>query len=348
MAGLTSRVAVLALALPIFGIFNPYPGNAGDVDQVYFQNDGWTVAAMRKQGVFLGCYAAKDYQSGTRWVFARYRNDKWMALVGEHAGRPDTVGRAELFVDGVAIHSALVPPNSAHLGRLGQLSDEAIKVLADGHVLELANSDGRYRFNLSGSEDALNKALECVDTFESEERGPGDVPQANQPSTVRPQPRQRVEAEYLPPAESVLMLTSILNAAKMSGYQIDTPTTSSSGIKFRTAGGAIGFFLAARGRDTKNADEYSSGVIAQWASVCDGEFRSGKQPVAVTNGSIVRRVITSCKMSDRDFTTDTTVIRRPDGFLIELAQSYRADALRGTETAPQSKSALVDAALRLP
>jgi hypothetical protein len=397
-------------------------GLADEPDQIVFQQAGWTVAAMRKQGVFLGCYASKDFQSGTRWVFARYRNDKWMGLVGEHGGRAQNVGHLELAVDGQPIHAADVP-SSAQLSRLGEMSDDAIKAIADGHVLKLSTWAGGVAFDLSGSEDALNRTMECVDAFEKQERqqemqvfsvasnvtdgilnmrtGAGvqypivtSIPagsvgiesdktcpssdagwclvrwasyvgwvhasglqigtvaprQAQSSPTVAPVPARQIEAEYLPPAESLLLLTNLLNAAQIGAYRIDPPTDKNREITFAMPDGGRGLFIAARGKDTKSAEEYASIVIAKYASICQGGFMSGKQPVPSTDGSMVRQITTTCSTGDGGYVTESTIIRRQNGFMMEITQTYPAGFTPNEKAQPnqKSKSAIVDAALRLP
>lgn len=317
---------------------------AEEPDQIVFQGAGWTVAAMRTQGTFLGCYASKDFQSGTRWVFARYRNDQWKGLIGEHGGRADNVGHVELAVDGNPIHVVNVLPNANHLGRLGQLTDQAIKELADGRVLELANANGTFQFSLSGSEDALNKTLECVDYFEAQERGEGEAPE---PRQQRPDAHQ-TDVAYVPPDEATRLLTAILDDAKTTAYRIDSPKQGSAVITFNFADGTIGAFVAARGRETKDAESYASGVIAKWASNCGGDFLSGKQPVPSTNGSVIRKVTTTCRDKASNYVTETVVVRQQNGFLIELAQTYPANAELPKGETSRKRGALMDAVMRLP
>ena len=56
-------------------------------------------------------------------------------------GRMGTVCHVDVPVDGYPIHAADVADNPTDLGRLGTLTDDAVRKLADGHVLQLSPSD---------------------------------------------------------------------------------------------------------------------------------------------------------------------------------------------------------------
>ena len=144
------------------------------------------------------------------------------------------------------------------------------------------------------------------------------------------------------------MLTAILDDSKTVGYRIDPPKQGSAIITFAVGDGTLGAFVAARGRDTKDAETYASGVIARWASSCGGEFLSGKQPVPSTNGSVIRKITTTCREQASSFVTETVVVRQQNGFLLELAQTYPANSELPKGEGSRKRGALTDAVLRLP
>ena len=85
-----------------------------------------------------------------------------------------TVCHVDVHVDGYPIHAADVADNPTDLGRLGTLTDDAVRKLADGHVLQLSRSDGTFSFNLEGAESALNKTPEWVHYLEAQEHPSAD------------------------------------------------------------------------------------------------------------------------------------------------------------------------------
>jgi hypothetical protein len=109
-------------------------------------------------------------------------------------------------------------------------------------------------------------------------------------------------------------------------------------------------FLALRGQGTVSADDHATYLISQLSDVCKGgEFLSGKQSVPSTDGSVVRKVVSSCRSGDNAGITETTIVRRPDGFLVELMQIVPA-ALAGNSDRPigqEERAALVNAAVRM-
>lgn len=153
----------------------------------------------------------------------------------------------------------------------------------------------------------------------------------------------------VPPAEGAILLTNLLNAAGAVGYKIEVPKPDDTAVGFELANGSYGMLAAARG-NTKSADEFAGLLIGNFADACKGEFLSGKQSLPSTDGSVVRKVVTTCRSNGAENVTETTVIRRSSGFLLALSQSVPPSV--GTATAPtpedRERGALVDAAMRLP
>jgi hypothetical protein len=100
-------------------------------------------------------------------------------------------------------------------------------------------------------------------------------------------------------------------------------------------------FSAARGRDTWSADDYAGDTVGSYAKLCQGQFTSGKQSIPSVDGSVVRKVLTTCRTGDITGVTETTIIRHANGFLLELTHVFRAD---DTAQIGKDRGAMVDAA----
>ena len=97
-------------------------------------------------------------------------------------------------------------------------------------------------------------------------------------------------------SEASELAARILAAAGLGGYRFNPPKQGTNVVSFHLADGTRGLFMAARGAATKNADDYAGTVIANWSEFCKGESISGKQAVPSTDGSVVRRIVTTCRM----------------------------------------------------
>ena len=63
---------------------------------------------------------------------------------------------------------------------------------------------------------------------------------------------------------------------------------------------------------------------------------------------MIRKVTTTCREPGASYVTDTVVVRQQGGFIIELAQTYPANAELPKGEASRNRGALTDAVMRLP
>jgi hypothetical protein len=190
---------------------------------------------------------------------------------------------------------------------------------------------------LAGTGKAMYAVLDCVRTL--------------QPPQTAQSPPQRDDVRVVPQVEAMAMVSNLLNAAGVRGFRLDPPKPDGSRITFSLSDGTLGMFLALRGPGTVSADDHASYLIAQYSDICKGgEFLSGKQSVPSTDGSVVRKVMSTCRSGDNAGVSETTIIRRPDGFLIELTQVIPPSiAGRPEQHVPGQgeRAALVNAAIQM-
>lgn len=153
----------------------------------------------------------------------------------------------------------------------------------------------------------------------------------------------------VPVAEATVMLTNLLSAAALTCYQSSPPKDSDKAVSFKFADGSVGWFVASRGRDTASADDYAGAVIKEMSARCQGAFLSGKQSIPSVDGSVVRKVITTCRNEGSPaVVVETNIVRREDGLLIDISNTV-PDEPAPAEGQPSKRTqgtSLVDAALR--
>jgi hypothetical protein len=200
--------------------------------------------------------------------------------------------------------------------------------------LDLQTPLGNLSFSLEGTAKAMAAVLDCVQAL-------------NRTSTSVASTHQEQRDFYpVQAAEATVLLANLLNAAGIRDYELLPPTKNSPVVTFKLSDGTLGLMAAARGR-TKSADDYASFVISNYSGLCKGSFLSGKEVVPSTDGTVIRKLTSMCNEDGKALVTETTVIRRPDGFLIEISQTF-PDGGTGLQELPKEgqRGAIVDAAMR--
>ena len=147
-------------------------------------------------------------------------------------------------------------------------------------------------------------------------------------------------------AELMVLLTNVLNDAGVQGYRLENPLRADDpAVIFTLADGSKGKLFAVRGAETWSADTYAGLAVGHMARLCQGQFSSGKQSVPSVDGSVIRKVLTTCQQGDATFVTERTIVRHANGLVIELTHIFRTD--HTTARSDQERAAMVDAAMRV-
>lgn len=151
-------------------------------------------------------------------------------------------------------------------------------------------------------------------------------------------------------SEASVMLTNLLSSAGVQGYRLVPPAPNATGVQYTLANGTTGLFQAFRDQSVPAVEDKVAVVIEQMAQVCKGEFRSAKTSVPTDDGSLVRKIGTTCTMDGSVIATNTTLVRHPNGFVVQLVeiapfQSSESPTMKADDQKP---SALVNAAMQLP
>jgi hypothetical protein len=225
-------------------------------------------------------------------------------------------------------------------------TSELVSAFRRSFILQAITKNDQFEFRLDGTSRLLPALVGCVRrNIEPSTGAQASTPPAR--SISRPS-GSATDYQELSQAEAAIMLTNLLNSAGVSNYRLEPPTQASVGASFTLSDGTRGFFIGARG-STKSADEYATHLIGLLSQSCKGDLVTGRQSVPATDGSVIRKVISTCKSSEGAAITESTVIRRPNGFLINLSQTLPVSVATLSEgTGGKDREAIIDAALRLP
>src|SRR5689334_22870003 len=231
-----------------------------------------------------GCIMGGNYVDGTRLSIVVSKNYQWGLGLSNQKWNLQKDGSTDVavFVDQKFIVSGKAKHWDRTIAVLDFPNADAFRPLQTGHQLNLAVPGGNLSFTLPGTAKAMSALLDCVKTLQ-----PGREPSAAAAAT---------DYKMVPPAEAAVMLSNLFNSAGIQGgWRLDPPKPNQEWINFRLASGANGFFRAARGSGTRSADEHATHVIGRLSELCKGSFLSGKQSEPSTDGSVVRKVVTTCR-----------------------------------------------------
>ncbi len=318
---------------------------SGGPGLAYRQNVGnWEISYFPSDRP-IGCIMGGTYESQTRFSIIVTTRYEWALGLSNPAWnlRQDGTTDVAVFVDQKFIVSGKAKHWDKTIAVLQFANADAFRPLQIGRRLDLAVPGGNLSFALTGTGKAMYALLDCVKTLMSN----GPQLSQNGQTAKAPSPPS-ADFQMVPLAEATVMLTNFFNAAGVRGWSLESPKQGDVSVGFRLAGGSIGFFRAARG-NTPTADDHATFVISRWSEICKGKYLSGRQAVPSTDGSVVRKIVTTCSMeSGRDSATETTIIRQADGFLLELTQIMAANATAAPPSDPdkQDHEAVVNAVLR--
>lgn len=293
---------------------------------------GWEIRHWITDRTPTGCYMSGSFQDGTRFSIVVTTKYQWALGLSNSQWtlRKDGTTDVAAYVDRKFVASGKATHLNSTTAVLPLIGAEPYRALQTGQRLDLQTPYGNLNFALTGTGKAMYAVLDCVDTLV----GPAKAKTPGSDSAVSQ-------------AAATVLLANILNAAGITGYRLDPPKAGNDAVTFRLADGTSGVFRASNGHGPQSPDEAATSILGITSNACKGEFVSGKQTVPSTDGSIVRKLLTTCKVGDKAQVSETTIIRESDGFLIQLTHVLSQSTLAATmEGAGKERDALVNAAMR--
>lgn len=297
--------------------------------------EGWRVLLFPINNQPSGCVMTAPLQDGTTFSLVVMSDFTWGISLANARWTlvKDGVTDVAAYVDRRFVASGKAQHLSGNLVLLPLTGADPYRALQRGHRLDLQTPFGNLSFGLKGTARAMAAVLGCVQALN---RSTGQTGRRDQPGV-----------RLVSAAEATAMLTGLLNTSGVRDYRLHTSPQNRNAVTFELSDGTVGLLAAARGRETKNVDDYASVVISRSSKLCKGSFISGKEMLPSASGNVVRKVTAMCSDGGEAIVTETTVIRRPDGLLIELSHMFRDEGDRlQTEARKGQMGAVMDAAVR--
>ena len=303
---------------------------------------GWRIQniATKDPLTLVGCEMKRDFQNRTKLSIILSTQYEWTIGVGDEAWNRQKGEKVDISVrvDGKILATGKATYLNAKTAVLPLSAAGSYRALQAGQRLELETSKLSHNldFQLGGATDAMFAALNCVKTLLSH------------PVKTTPEPGKN--AQIVSANDVMRMLVGALQLAGVKNYRLN-PSAQQNGqisqsITFDLPGGTSGMLQALRGSGTATADQYARHVIGNLFDVCKGKFLVGTETIPTADGSVVRKIVSTCR-ADSGFTlvAEVNITRRSDGFLTEFTQFSSGDAANSDNDL--SRARLVDAVMKL-
>jgi hypothetical protein len=303
---------------------------------------GWHIQPLATKDplTLVGCEMKRDFQNRTKLSIFVSTQYEWTIGVADEIWNRQKGEKVDVSVrvDGKVVargKATYLNTTSAVL----PLSDAgSYRALQAGQRLEVETSKPSHNlaFQLGGATEAMYAVLSCVKTL---------LPHPGK-STAEP----GKNAQIVSANDVMRMLVGALQMAGVKNYRLNPSAQQdgqvSQGITFDLPGGTSGMLLALRGSGTATADQYARHVIGNLFDVCKGKFMSGKESIPTADGSVARKVVSTCR-AESGFTVvaEVNITRRSNGFLTEFTQFSSGDAAKAVNDL--SRARLVDAVMKL-
>jgi len=277
----------------------------------------WSVTLFPNDSKPTGCIMGGSYKDGTRLSIIVGTDYSWAIGFANQSWKlaPNQFTQAALYIDGKFVESDQASHVSDTIALLPLTTSATYRALQQGRQLYVRTPYGDLSFSLPNTAAAMRSLLDCARVLSKPNSENANVAQGS---------ASQGDFQLVPVAEESAMLANILSDARAINYKIDPPPggNSNPAITFNLQDGSRGLFMASRGQNTASADDYAIKVTGEYSKLCAGDFISGKKPIATSDGSVVRQILMSCKLATSVIRTESTVVRRADGFLMELSVSY--------------------------
>ena len=305
---------------------------------------GWHIQnlATKDPLTLVGCEMKRDFQNRTKLSIIVSTQYEWAIGVADEAWNRQKGEKVDIAVrvDGKVVASGKATYLNAKSAVLPLYDAGSYRALQAGQRLEVETSKPPHNldFPLGGASDAMYAVLSCVKTL---------LPRPAKTTSQTGKNAQIVSAD-----DVMKMLVRALQKAGVTNYRLN-PSAQQNGqisqsITFDLPGGTSGMLLAVRGSGTATADQYARHVIGNLFDVCKGKFLSGKESIPTADGSVARKVVSTCR-AESGFTVvaEVNITRRSDGFLTEFTQFSPGDADAAKSDNDLGRARLVDAVMKL-
>lgn len=319
------------------------PANA---DQKVFAMNGWEGRRYDKDGAYSHC-AAETYRVmlGTVLVLS-VRPDGSLAIAAQSPlwyFRPDAIVAAEVMIDGtlIANQAEAIDINALRVvyRNPGEVRD-AYETVANGKVITIRTSSGKFSFALKTPGKVLDALIKCNEQAVAEEFR---APEPGGLGAVRQSRTQRVDQ-----AEAMVYVVNLLSAAGMTGQVYLQPSEYRDvlpdyDVVWENPDGTLGAAALYTGARRSDLDLATSNILSGEAAFCQGNFASGVKKKEESETFFLKEMFTTCDMDESVRETYYVVYVSEKGLLMavgtialtsgqqELVEDTGAAIARGAE-----------------
>ena len=293
----------------------PHEGNAR----------GWQVDRRQDAN---GCVMVGEVNAaGIEPLLFIFKNGDWSLALNSLNGSLNVGATAavQIYVDGKYVGSARGKNISKALTKIPIGDQGAFRRAAQtGRSLEIVAPGGRFTFALRGAGSAMNELVTCFDRIRRT---------AGEP-----------ECRQIAHSEASAMLAAVLDVAGVSDYRAEPPTPGEQVAIGKFADGTSLVLGACQGATADAADLSAEQGLKSAARQCRGELNIGRQTIPSSDGSIIRKVTTTCRTDPGTIFKEEVHIRRPDRLLISFGQIASSVAMPADDA---RRAGLIDALVKV-
>ena len=330
------------------------PTLAGSAEIERFLIGAWSGGAYTsdRSGQFSHCAISASYRSGISAFFFIDPQMQWSMAFSNAAWSLDKGATYDVSyqIDQGPVVSAKAVAIKPDLVRVELLdSAKLFKDFQIGYQLSVVTRGETFRFVLTNSSQALQRALSCVvryaGTGKTNSSNPFKEPHKSNPFGGHESKATREGAPRYQ-ADTVAFAANLLAVAGVRGYRIlkreEVPESMSMYEAVWVATDVAGTVKFIDPKDAASAEELSTIVLAIAAAGCKGKFATARLPTNDGTGSV--HIRSACRSDATATHTDNIIVPRRGGGFFNLAVFALGEDL-ASEAVAGASGKLLDAAL---
>jgi hypothetical protein len=282
-----------------------------------FSSGNWVGGAWAsEEGSFSYCAVSSSFVSGIQLAFAITADYELEIALGRDDWDlpPGEVYTVSLFVDRKPLGSFEATPTRGDvlLIHIGPRAD-VLRSLRMGYLFHVDAAKDDFYFDLSGSNQALEKTLECVrlrTALSSDPRNPFAEGEG-EANPFAPRGEER---------EARVAIEQLLNAAGLDDVVFVQPAAvglDDASVAWVASGGVIGGLIVVEGPGL-DVDQAMGIFVGSAGAGCRGRFASGSSPSRSHPNGRIKRLSGACEGPEGNLYFVATGVTNPKGLFIFL------------------------------
>ncbi len=296
---------------------------------------GWRVVESGSKKT--GCTMYGPQISGTTFGVIVNRTAKWGLILINKGWKFDDSEKIEfeISIDGFSMGRGTAKV-AGKIALVMSVKAKSFTALQRGHHLRIKTTHATHNIPLRGSLSAMNSLLRCVK----------QLPKAPQKENFSAPLNSQ---QLYDSAKTERKMKEFFEHAKIKDYKVLPPKDDKSGSRFRLPDGTIGVFSMAKNVSISTFEQLVAKVISLDAKACKKSYRTGKENLPTTDGSLALKIVSECRSEEMGLISESLFLRRIDGgFLGILQKSITIDGASGNFTGTDQSKSIIEAAINFP